>query len=340
MDLMPEIQDGMLSSEDQKVLKWTEGSKSYDCQDQRYKVAIPWIEHGRPTLPQNFELARRRLLSLEKMLLRKPKLIEKYREGMDQNVKKGYLRKVDNPDVKEGWYLPHFPVVREDKETTKVRIVFDSAAKWEGVCLNDRMHAGPKLQTEIFDILVRFRVGQIGLAGDIKEMFSQVLLTEEDRPLHRILWRDVQVHEPIAVYESTRLTFGDKASPFLAQYVLQSHAQEHQQEFPLASTVCIQSTYMDDAIHAIDRKEEAIKLRKELSALLIKAGFYIRRWCTNEPEVLVGVPPEDRAAGIVEVNDTTMPSIKTLGVTWNAETDCFGFAAQKIEAPEVMTKRT
>ena len=41
---------------------------------------------------------------------------------------------------------PHFPVVREGRATTKVRIVFDSAAKFKGRrSLNDMMHSGPKL---------------------------------------------------------------------------------------------------------------------------------------------------------------------------------------------------
>ena len=49
---------------------------------------------------------------------------------------------------------PHFPVVRMDKSTTKVRIVFDCAAKCDGISLNYMIHVGPKLQQDLFNVLV------------------------------------------------------------------------------------------------------------------------------------------------------------------------------------------
>lgn len=44
-----------------------------------------------------------------------------------------------------------------DKTTTKVQIVFDCSAKYNRESLNDVIHTGPKLQTELFDVLLRFR---------------------------------------------------------------------------------------------------------------------------------------------------------------------------------------
>ena len=40
-------------------------------------------------------------------------------------------------------YLPHFSVVREDKETTKGRRVFDSTTRYGRISLNDTMLPGP-----------------------------------------------------------------------------------------------------------------------------------------------------------------------------------------------------
>ena len=66
---------------------------------------------------------------------------------MNANVEKGYVRNLENNEAEEGpsWFLPHFPVISEDRETTKARIVFDSAARCKGVSLNDAMLTGPKL---------------------------------------------------------------------------------------------------------------------------------------------------------------------------------------------------
>ena len=55
--------------------------------------------------------------------------------------------------VRPKWFLPRFPIICDDKATTKVRSVFDSAVKFKGCSLNDMMHAGPKLQNDLVDIL-------------------------------------------------------------------------------------------------------------------------------------------------------------------------------------------
>ena len=76
------------------------------------------------------------------------------------------------------------------KSTTKVRIVSDCSAKCEGISLNDVIHAGPKLQRELFDVLIRFRCSPVALVCDIQEIYLQIEIEPEDRPLFRILWQD------------------------------------------------------------------------------------------------------------------------------------------------------
>ena len=44
-----------------------------------------------------------------------------------------------------------------DKTTNKVCIVFDCSAKTDGVSLNDAICAGPKLQKDLSDVLIRER---------------------------------------------------------------------------------------------------------------------------------------------------------------------------------------
>ena len=42
-------------------------------------------------------------------------------------------------------YLPHRPVIREDKETTKIRPIFDASCKVNVPSLNDYLYSGPNL---------------------------------------------------------------------------------------------------------------------------------------------------------------------------------------------------
>ena len=78
-----------------------------------------------------------------------------------------------------------------DKSTTSVRIVFDCAAKYDGISLNDMIHAGPKLQQDLFNVLVRFRRNPVGVAYDMKEMYLQIEIEEQDRSHFQLFWRDL-----------------------------------------------------------------------------------------------------------------------------------------------------
>ena len=83
-----------------------------------------------------------------------------------ENLSEGEVGKVH--------YIPHHAVIRRDKLTTKLRVVYDASAKSDGVALNDCLYAGPPLAENIFDVLLRFRVNQVALTGDIEKAFLMV----------------------------------------------------------------------------------------------------------------------------------------------------------------------
>ena len=73
-------------------------------------------------------------------------------------------------------------VIRENKETTNVKVVFHSSAKSpKGPSLNDCMHAGPPLLPNLMDILLRFRLQRVGLISDIEKTFLNISITLEQR---------------------------------------------------------------------------------------------------------------------------------------------------------------
>ena len=71
-------------------------------------------------------------------------------------------------------YLPHHPVIREDNDTTKVRIVFDASAKGNGPSLNECVYKGPL----IFDILLRFRTFVIAVTTALRKHSSKLALIQ------------------------------------------------------------------------------------------------------------------------------------------------------------------
>ena len=85
-------------------------------------------------------------------------------------------------------YLPHRPVIREDKETTKTRIVFNASCKSrvEGPSLNI-FESGPSLTLLLTDVLLRFCSYTYVLVADIEKAFHQISLNPNHRNLVRFL---------------------------------------------------------------------------------------------------------------------------------------------------------
>ena len=75
------------------------------------------------------------------------------------------------------------------------------------ISLNDRLTVGPKIQKDLFSILVRFRLHQVALSADIAKMYRQVELDKEDKDYHRLLWKDPN-SEAIETFHMTRVTYG------------------------------------------------------------------------------------------------------------------------------------
>lgn len=311
-----------------------------EMKDRRYQVPIPWKD-GEPNLPHNWQMAASRLRNLEKSLLKRPAVAAEYKRIFKDQNEKGYIKKLQPTQVNirgEGWYLPHFPVVKPDKATTKVRIVMDAAARCDDKSLNDCIHQGPKLQRDLVDVLIRTRYKPVAISADISEMFLQIELKPEDRKYHRFLWRDMDVNKQIDVYEYNRLVFGNSASPYLSQKVIRTLANNNIESFPCGAEALLNAMYVDDLSDSVDNTSDAITLRKQVTELLGSAGFRIRKWISNNIDVLADIPESERATS-VNIEDSELPAVKTLGLTWDAEADTYRFIV-KVPTLTAMTKRS
>ena len=104
-------------------------------------------------------------------------------------------------------YLPHHPVVREDKSMTKLRIVYDASARTCGPSLNDCLYTGPKFS----------RTYRTALAGDIEKAFLMISVAPHDRDVLRFLWVD-DINKRLPKIMTLRfkcVVFGVPSSPFL-----------------------------------------------------------------------------------------------------------------------------
>ena len=101
-------------------------------------------------------------------------------------------------------YIPHQAVIREQAETTKMRIVYDCSSRTDTQTpsLNDCLETGPPLQPLLFDILLRNRMRKHCVTGDIQKAFLQIRVYEQDRDAQRVLWYDNLTDRNIAEYRS------------------------------------------------------------------------------------------------------------------------------------------
>ena len=67
-------------------------------------------------------------------------------------------------------YIAHHEVLRPEKKSTPVRIVFNSSASYQGHKLNDYWLKGPDLLNNLFGVVLRLRENEVAVSGDISKM--------------------------------------------------------------------------------------------------------------------------------------------------------------------------
>lgn len=138
-------------------------------------------------------------------------------------------------DSSRAFYLPHHGVVRDSSSTTKLRVVFNGSQNTNlGHALNDDFLVGPKVQTDLADVLLRWRQYPVAFSSDIVKIYRQILVHEDDQDLQRILWRE-EPELPIEEYRLTTVTYGLASAPYLAIRVLHQLVQDEGQQYPPAS---------------------------------------------------------------------------------------------------------
>ena len=67
-------------------------------------------------------------------------------------------------------------------------MVFDAAARFNGVSLNDQLYQGPDLANSLIGVLIRFRQEEIAFTAGLKDIFHQVKVLSKDADALRFLW--------------------------------------------------------------------------------------------------------------------------------------------------------
>ena len=275
-------------------------------------------------------MAKRRLKTLEKKCENNPELKERYAKSIQDDVEKGYVRKLSEEeaqnDSKVTWYLPHRfginPKTIVSEECT-MRL-----PKFMGHSLNDTIYAGPNLLSSLFGVFLRFCEERISMAADVKEMYHMLRLPESNKPSMRFLWGESPDEEP-RVYQFERTVFGEVSVPSRANYTMRRNADENGEDLPLGVKAVHKHFYMDVGLPSTDSREEAIEMRKQMTELLRCGGFHLDKWLTNDPQVLATIPEQDRSPRFLELNWNKLLTDRALGITRDAHEDVLKFIGLK-----------
>lgn len=286
-------------------------------------------------------IAEIRLRHLRRRLERDQELKRKYLTIIDDYVEKGYARKLTDEETKirsnKTWYLPHHPVLNPHKPG-KVCVVFHAASTFEGTSLNDQLLHGPDLINNLVGILMRFRQDQVALIADIEAMFHQVRMLPEDCDALRFLWWDGDLHKPPEEYKMLVHIFGAKSSPCCSNKALKQTADDNEMKYGKeVADVVRRNFYVDDLLKSTSTVKQAIDLALKLIGLLQQGGFRLTKFLSNRREVLQAIPANERASPTLDLDLDRLPINRTLGLSWDAETDEFYFTFIRIDKPA--TKR-
>ena len=303
-------------------------------ENSRYQVELPFNDNASRLL-DNVKQAHARLNILNKKLEKDPPLKQRYSDVFSELESLGIIEEVPEIDIQRQsadnstFYMPHRPIVKEDRVSTKVRPVFDASAKgYNKVSLNDCMEAGPNMIPNLPEILIRFRRWKIAFTADITKAFLQINVVPEHRDVHRFL---LQESDKIRIMRFVRLPFGNKSSPFLLNATIQHHLSKYD-ETPVIKEMK-DNFYMDDLMTGCDYEDEVCEMTVEAKTVMADASMCLTKCNSNSKQVY------ETVNRVFQENSQTAESIKVLGMRWFASIDCFSFDGINIPGDVIVTKR-
>lgn len=328
-------------------IKELEANKNSDCEDffkssykrmsnGRYQVSLP-LKESPDVLGDSHASAVKMLQSIQPRISAKSDYGKLYSDFIQEYESLDHMSVVppDQLQTKPVYYLPHHGVLKSTSSSTKLRVVFNASHPTSsGKSLNDILHSGPKLQTDLPDVLLWFRSFKYVFVTDIEKMYRQILVNPNDWNLQRILWLK---NGQLLTYQLKTVTYGLSCAPFLALRTLDQLIIDEGGKYPQAVDTLKKGRYVDDIFGGDETVENCVELVSQVDQICKSACFPLKKWISNHPLVLKDIEIE-RQENKNSLNLDNAFVIKTLGLSWETSTDNFQFLPKITPITEV-TKR-
>ncbi|GFX42273.1 integrase catalytic domain-containing protein [Trichonephila clavipes] len=246
----------------------------------RYVVSMA-LNEDPSCLGNSKDIAIRRLNLLWKRLSRDSRYLSLYAEFLKEYEELGHLeREDDSSEPPTHYYIPHHGVLRPEKLTTKLRIVFNgSSPTTTGISLNDILLKG-EVKEDVFETISHFRRHKFAFTTDIQKMYRQILINPDQQDLQRIIWKH-GLDAEILTYRLKTVTYGLFNAPFLVIRTVQQLAKDEKSRFPSVSETLLYDTYMVDIVSGAPDLETAQQLQSQLKDALQPCGMNLHKWSPN-----------------------------------------------------------
>lgn len=304
-------------------------------ENSRYSVTWPWITYP-PELSDNYGLSLGRLNSLLKQHGKNREFLSKYNDIISDQLSLGIIEKVEKEQCDSSviHYLPHHAVIRPDKNTTKVRIVYDGSAKTKKYLksINECLYRGPVILEDLCGLLLNFRLSEVCVVSDIEKAFLQIELQLQERDAVRFLWiKDLSLphtENNLQEYRFKRVPFGIVCSPFLLAAVIKYHLSKAEEKWRI---ILERGFYVDNLIIGLPNSEEALDFYNYVKNFFFDMSMNLREWKSNDTVFNKSLPKED-----LLVDDI----VNVLGLKWDTNKDILKLKRKtNVEFEGSVTKR-
>ncbi|XP_057374753.1 uncharacterized protein LOC130695607 [Daphnia carinata] len=296
---------------------------------EKYTARFPW-KNEHPELAVNFTMVKNMTQATIKRLVRDG-MLGVFATIIKDQLDRQFIEKVYWEQDKKGCHYIPYHYVRKESSTTPIRIVYNCSNKgWDSVSFNDCVETGAPLHNDQVHLLIRFRVHAIGFVADVEKAFHHIGLYEPDRDYLRWMWLSdpKDPNSSLDIYRFKVAPFGAKSSPFILNSVIMHHLSKN------GSSVAIdmqRSVFVDNIISGCESKSEAESYFHKASSIMCSANLPLQSWGFSDHDV-------EKKLEVKGVIDTSRES-KTLGLTWNRDTECLRVQVPNLSPVKRATKR-